>query len=205
MFHCERKVNAMKKGENQLIENCEFRKHMLCVTVLTRKFILLFMIVKYAYENEGRFDELCDAICRQAKLLLMESAKEASRSTGITLEQLYRVVYLYNKIDENLIAASIRHKIELYFDCLDKVLSELPSPHLLFYPLGLNNMELPCYLTDEEICLELDDYVDEIAAWLDIEFEDEYDDYCEEDQGFDCYVELSAKLWMLSKLIRERN
>lgn len=193
----------MRKGETGYFESCELRKHILCTTVFTHNFHLLIRIAKYASERDGRFDELCDTICRQTKQLLMESAKEASRSTGITPERLYRVVYLYNKIDENVIAASIRHKIELYFDCLDKVLSEPPSPHLLFYPLGLNNMELPGYLTDEEICLELDDYADEIDDWLDIEFEDEYDDYCEEDQGFDCYVELSAKLWMLSKLIRE--
>lgn len=38
--------------------------------------------------------------------------------------------------------------------------------------------DFPCYLSDKEICLDFDDYADEIAAWLDIEFEDEYDDYC---------------------------
>lgn len=140
MFHCERNVIAMRKGETGYFESCELRKHILCTTVFTHKFHLLLRIAKYTYEKDDRFDELCDAICRQAKLLLMESAKEASRSTGITPERLYRVVYLYNKIDENLIAASIRHKIELYFDCLDKVLSEPPSLHLLFYPLSLNNM-----------------------------------------------------------------
>lgn len=196
----------MRKGETGYLKSCELRKHILCTTVFTHKFLLLIMIAKLAYEGEGRLGELCDKICNQTKLLLMESAKEASRSTGITLEQFYRVVYLYNKIDENLIAASIRHKIELYFDCLDKVLSEPPSLHLLFYPLGLNSIvpDFSCHLADEEICLELDDYADEITAWLDIEFADEYDDYCEADQGFDCYVELSAKLWMLSKLIRAR-
>ncbi len=197
----------MRKGETGYFESCELRKHILCTTVFTHKFHLLLQIAKYASEKNGHFDELCDTICKRAKQLLMESARSASRSTGITLEQLYRVVYLYNKIDENLIAASIRHKIELYFDCLDKVLSEPPSLHLLFYPLGLNSIvpDFSCHLADEEICLELDDYADEITAWLDIEFEDEYDDYCVEDQGFDCYVELSAKLWILSKLIRERN
>ncbi len=195
----------MRKGETGYLKSCELKKHIFCTTVFTHKFHLLIRIAKYASERDGRFDELCDTICRQTKQLLMESARSASRSTGITPERLYRVVYLYNKIDETLIAASIRHKIELYFDCLDKVLSEPPSLNILFYPLGLNNMELPCCLTDEEICLELDDYVDEIDAWLDIEFAEEYDNYCEKDQGFDCYVELSAKLWMLSKLIRERN
>ncbi|MDM8298082.1 hypothetical protein QUW58_23075 [Enterocloster aldenensis] len=197
----------MRKGETGYLKSCELKKHIFCTTVFTRNFHLLLQIAKYASERDGRFDELCNTICKRAKQLLMKSAKDASHSTTIPLERLYRAVYLYNKIDEDLVAASIRHKIELYFDCLYKVLSEPPSPHLLFYPPGLNNMNLdiPCHLADEDICLELDDYVDEINAWLDIEFEDEYDNYCEADQGFDCYVELSAKLWMLSKLIRELN
>lgn len=198
----------MRKGENNCyLENCELRKHILCTTVFTRKFLLLIMIAKFTYENEGRFGELCDTICNRANRLLIKSAKDASRSTGISAERLYRVVYLYNEIDEKLVAASIRKKIDLYFECLDKTLSlSAPVPFPL-WPTGLYkiNPASLCYLTDEDICLELDDYVDEINAWLDVEFEDEYDDYCEEDQGFDCYVELSAKLWILAKLIRERN
>lgn len=197
----------MRKGETGYLKSCELKKHIFCTTVFTHKFLLLIMTTKLAYEGEGRFGELCDTIMNRSTQLLIKSAKDASHSTTIPLERLYRAVYLYNKIDEDLVAASIRHKIELYFDCLDKVLSEPPSPHLLFYPPGLNNMNLdiPCHLADEDICLELDDYADEINAWLDIEFAEEYDDYCEEDRGFDCYVELSAKLWMLSNLIREYN
>lgn len=198
----------MKKGEyNCYLKNCELRKHILCTTVFTRKFLLLIMIAKLAYDGEGRFGELCDKILALANHLLITSAKDASHSTTISLEQLYRTIQFYNEIDEKLVAASIRHKIDLYFECLDKVLSEPPTTLLLFYPTGLCkiNPELLCTLTDEQICLELDDFADEIDAWLDIEFEDEYDDYCEQDQGFDCYVELSAKIWILSKLIRERN
>ena len=198
----------MRKGENNCyLENCELRKHILCTTVFTRKFLLLIMIAKFTYENEGRFGELCDKILDLSERLLMQSAKDTSRSSRISMERLYWVVYLYNEIDEKLVAASIRRKIDLYFECLDKVLSEPPTTLLLFRPTGLYkiNPDSLCYLTDEDICLELDDYADEINAWLDVEFEDEYDDYCEEDQGFDCYVELSAKIWILSKLIRERN
>lgn len=198
----------MRKGENNCyLENCELRKHILCTTVFTRKFLLLIMIAKLTYENEVHFGELCDTICNRANRLLMKSAKDASRSTGISVERLYRVVYLYNEIDEKLVAASIKRKIELYFECLDKVFSKPASTLLPFHRSGLYkiNPEFLCKLTDEQICLELDDYADEINAWLDIEFEDEYDDYCEQDQGFDCYVELSAKLWILAKLIRERN
>lgn len=127
----------MRKGETGYFESCELRKHILCTTVFTHKFHLLLRIAKYTYERDDHFEELCDTICSRTKQLLMESAKNASRSTGITLERLYRVVYLYNKIDEDLVAASIRHKIDLYFECLDKILSEPPSPHLLFYPLDL--------------------------------------------------------------------
>lgn len=153
------------------------------------------------------FGELCDKILAVANHLLITSAKDTSHSTTISLEQLYRTIQFYNEIDEKLVAASIRHKIELYFECLDKTLSLSASVPFPFHPTGLCkiNSELLCTLTDEQICLELDDYADEINAWLDIEFEDEYDDYCEYDQGFDCYVELSAKLWILAKLIRERN
>ena len=198
----------MRKGENNCyLENCELRKHILCTTVFTRKFLLLIMIAKLTYENEGRFGELCDKILALANQLLVTSAKDASHSTTISLEQLYRTIQFYNEIDEKLVAASIRRKIDLYFECLDKVLSEPPTTLLLFRPTGLYkiNLGLLCKLTDEQICQELDDYADEINAWLDIEFVDEYDDYCVEDQGFDCYVELSAKIWILSKLIRERN
>lgn len=197
----------MKEGKNQLIENREFRKHILCATVLTRKFVMLVMIAKCIYENEGRFGELCDTILDRSAQLLTESARNASNSTGILTERLYHTIQLYNEKDEKLVAASIRHKIKLYLECLDEALSA-PSPvPLPLHPTGLYriNTELLCDLTDDQICLELIDYADEIDAWLDIEFEDEYDDYCIEDQGFDCYVELSAKLWMLAKLIREHN
>lgn len=67
------------------------------------------------------------------------------------------------------------------------------------------NQGLLCTLTDKWIYLGLDDYADKINAWPDVGFEDGYDGCCEEDQGFDCYVELGVKLCMLSKLIRERN
>jgi hypothetical protein len=57
-------------------------------------------------------------------------------------------------------------------------------------------------LTDAQIINELFDYADEIEAWLDVEFAEEYDDYLEQPE-FDDVVRILAELHILISYLED--
>jgi len=184
------------------IDSIVIRKNMMAVTILTPKMLSLLDFLQKSCNLDDRTLLRVNELIQSCKDCLSKSIAESSRKSKLPSRIFRRTAQFYSLKDEVILSASIQEKILLwrlslaesyqeYLYCTSQkflsitTIREIPKTNILDLSL-------------EQIILELIDYADEIDAWFDIEFADEYDDYHEQSE-FDDLVKISASLRILSE------
>lgn len=170
-------------------------------TVLTPKLISLFDLIEHQYKDE-KIIHYTKKSREQCKKCIHKSILSASKSTGIEPKVLRMSMHAYFIIDDAITTASIKEKIHYWNLCYAIACRQQQqvAPFQLklpeFVPLNCGFVEL----SRDEICMELEDYAEEIECWLDNYFE--YDDFST-DSRYDEIVEVMANLRLLASKLPE--
>lgn len=183
------------------LNRIELRKHCMVTTVFTPKMLALFDVFRCSggrNTNMLRCSENLVAVCNNC---LSQSNINAASISNLPVFVFHRTAQLYALKDVVLLSASIQEKILLWKLSLAEAYQEYLH-HASEKILSFNGIrQVPhqaevAILTDAQIINELLDYADEIEAWLDVEFAEEYDDYLEQPE-FDDVVRILAELHIL--------
>lgn len=183
------------------INSIAIRKNMMAVTTLTPKmFSLLDSLFQYGMLSERILLRLSD-LQTDCKKCLSTSIMEASKQSHLPSKVFRRTAQFYALKDEAVLMASIQEKILLWQLSLAEAYQEyLYCSSNKFLPIANIRTILKADVPDlsfQQIQQELIDYADELDAWLEIEFSDEYDDYVEQPE-FDMFVKIAATIRVLS-------
>lgn len=191
----------MKKRTHLILDALPVRKHVFCSTVFSAKFFLLFSAASSVCKDSPNLSRLCVDVVAEANRLHSESLEDAAAASGLSQDAFRRADALFDDENNRLIVASIRRKIAIWEDCLAKALESDVSAEMQAEDSEEPEPDEPCVLFLEDVVLDLLDLADEIEAWLDVEFAEEYDDFREENQGFDDFVRLLAIVRLLAELV----
>ena len=129
----------------------------------------------------------------------------ASRQLGINTETLLLAQNLYGILDSSILAASIEDKISLYqtvyLTALKQTENDLPY-NISLQACSFYQPSITAICNRQNLAETINEYSEEIEAWLDIQFADEYDDFTSQ-PDFDPITELMVTLEMLTALLSE--
>ncbi len=183
------------------ISSIVIRKNMMAATTLTPKmFSLLDSLFQSDILNRHIIRRL-DELKTDCKTSLLRSMIEAGKQSRLPSRVFHRAAQFYALKDEVILMASIQEKILLWQLSLAEAYQEyLYCSSNKFLPITnirkIPKTDIPD-LSFQQIQEELIDYADELDAWLEIEFSDEYDDYIEQPE-FDIFVKIAATIRVLS-------
>lgn len=200
----------MAKSNNHLPEelfdiSCPYREYVMASTILSAKFVYLLQIVENTLRYNSYVHELAAKVRCNSNNYKRSILKTASADTGLPLDILLHCSAFYSKIDLQISAASIEKKISIWNNCMIKAMEskkQMPNNFILAPAIPLAKKELLVELDDEQIVSELLDYADEIQAWLDIHFADEYDEYSDDEKFMDI-VCIMVDLEFMANCIKE--
>lgn len=178
------------------------RKNMMTATILTPKMFSLFDSLSQSDAIDAHILLRLRDLRKDCEECFSQSMTEAGRESPIPSLVFRRAAQFYALKDEAILSASIQEKILLWKLSLAESYQEYlycPSrkPFSISNIRKFSDMDTPD-LSAVQIQQELTDYADEMEAWLEIEFAEEYDDYCEQ-MEFDMFVKIIAALRMLSE------
>lgn len=178
----------------------------LCVmttTVMTPKLTLLLDIIQARY-RDSRLSEIAVKIRRESSKFIHKSIKNLAKEMDVgTLRMAAGLYHLY---DDVICASSIQEKITAWKTAY--TIAQRQTAHIS--PLQIHITQIPvslhelCELSDDQICLELYDYADEIEAWLDC-YMDEYDDFDDSDETslYDDALSIMTGLRLISNSVKQ--
>lgn len=197
---------TMRSEQIRVESNVSIKKYAMVTTVFTPKLIDLLDFIRMQAQ-EDKLKKFLDEIVKNILETIADYRKDASVSSGINIDVFGMASSLYAIYDDAVVAASIMDKINALkilltiFSSQDEGNAPYSVTICATSPFNRKGIKL----TSAEIRNELSDYADELEAWLDEYFADEYDDYCAEDQGFDIIVKIMVDLRFLSKILTQNS
>lgn len=161
-----------------------YREYVMVSTIITAKLLDLLHIIGYSERYDTRLKRMADDLYQETLAYKKSVVMAAAANSQFSTSALLYASTTYDKYDKTLISASIEKKIEFWNQMMDKAIKlqqRMPPNCILFtpfsHPIGKEDL---IELTNEQIVEELLDYADEIDAWLDLYFTDEYDDFSDD-------------------------
>jgi len=183
-----------------------YREYVMAATIITSKFLDLLRIVVYSEHYDPRLRRMADDLYQAAMAYKGSAVMAAATDSPFSTSALLYASTMYDKNDKTLVSASIKQKIEIWNQKMQKAIwmqQRMPPNRILFTPFThLITKDELAELTNEQIVEELLDYADEIEAWLDLYFVDEYDDFANDGKFIDA-VRIMDGLKFLAERIEE--
>lgn len=186
--------------------NMVFRKYVMAITVLTPKLILLFDMIQLHYKEQDQ-KNLAEVAwrCRHKCTTYIHNC--IANIADLNQSSLRLAANLYYLYDDVLVASSIQDKIKAW-----KTAYLIAERQVLKHaPVSISVSDIPfvptdcCDLSTEDIERELQDYSDEIEAWLDIYYE--YDDFNDNDEQhiYDEIISIITDLRFLAGILHSED
>lgn len=177
------------------------RKYMMATTVITPKLIDLLNMILYENYPE-RTKEQIHKLKKNCQTYISDCRQVVSASGEVSPDILRMTASLYALWDNILVAASIQEKIQSWEICyaIARQQKANMAPYDLIVSACAKSKAEYITLSMEEICSELIDYADEIEAWLDEYFLEEYDDYSDNEE-FDRIIKIQTGLEFLAQIL----
>jgi len=189
-----------EKDINSLFENDgAFRHCVMASIVMTPKLTMLLDIIQQQYKK-GRIAQYAEENRRTCKQYINNALARAADSASVDVSILRTTANLYAIYDDAIIAAKIQDKITAWKTAYVIALRQKDE----LCPFRLENSLIPmskmdfCQLSNKDISNELLDYAEEIEAWIDVYFSEDFDNYSAEDDAFDGILGIMASLRILA-------
>jgi len=178
-------------------------------TIITSKFLDLLRIIGYAERYDARLKKMANDLYEDALAYKGSAMMAATSDSPFSTSALLYAGSMYDKYDRKLVSASIKNKIEVWNQMMGKATKlqqKMPPNCVLFTPFShsIDNANL-AELTDGQIVDELLDYADEIEAWLDLYFTDEYDDFADDGKFIDITKIMEGLKFMAGRIEESGN
>lgn len=179
--------------------DARFRQCVMATTIMTPKLILLLDMVQAQYKD-STVAEVALQNRRKCTNYIHNCMSNVTNQSPITLRLAANLYYLY---DDVLVTSSIRDKITAWKTAYQIAEKQVHG----IAPIKVTVSDIPFVHTDfflpkESIEQELNDFSDEIEAWLDI-YITEYDDFDESDEQniYDEVVSIMTDLRFLASIL----
>jgi len=183
-----------------------YREYVMAATIITSKFLDLLRIIGYSEHYDPQLMRMADDLYQEALAYKGSTVMAASTDSSFSTSALLYAGSMYDRYDKTLVSASINQKIEVWNQKMQKAIwmqQRMPSNRILFTPfIHTTAKDELTELTNGQIVEELLDYADEIEAWLDLYFVDEYDDYANDGKFIDA-IRIMESLKFISEQIEE--
>ncbi len=196
------------KDRTMLTESFEtlahYREYVMAATVITSKLLDLLRIIGYSERYDAQLKRMANDLYEDALAYKGSAVMAATSDSPFSISALLYAGSIYDKYDRKLVSASIKKKIEIWNQMMDKAIKlqqKMPPNCILFTPFShsIDKTDL-AELTDKQIAEELLDYADEIEAWLDLYFTDEYDDFADDGKFVDITKIMEGLKFMADKI-----
>lgn len=167
-------------------QNLPFRLITMSTTVITPQLMTILQDVIDATSWDSDLHRCASQTLQHCQNCSRHYLSNASRQLGIHTETLLLAQNLYGILDSSILAASIEDKISLYqtvyLTALKQAENDLPY-NISLQACSFYQPSITAICNRQNLAETINEYSEELEAWLDIQFADEYDDFTSEYSG----------------------
>ena len=182
-------------------QNLPFRLITMSTTVITPQLMTILQDVIDATSWDSDLHRCASQTLQHCQNCSRHYLSNASRQLGIHTETLLLAQNLYGILDSSILAASIEDKISLYQTVYLTAIKQTEND---LQACSFYQPSITAICNRQNLAETINEYSEELEAWLDIQFADEYDDFTSQ-PDFDPIAELMVSLEMLTALLSRDN